>query len=110
MENRKTVTHTAGEALPAGTILLGRYRIDRLLGQGGFGITYVAQDLQLQRPVAVKELLCIQGPEPAHGLYLPRERGKHRPPAHALRAGGTDPDEAPGTGRPRMGFPPVQRK
>ena len=56
MENRKTVTHTAGEALPAGTILLGRYRIDRLLGQGGFGITYVAQDLQLQRPVAVKEL------------------------------------------------------
>lgn len=54
MENRKT--RTAGEALPAGDILLGRYRIDGLLGQGGFGITYVAQDLHLQRPVAVKEL------------------------------------------------------
>ena len=56
MENRKTATHTAGEALPAGTILLGRYRIDGPLGQGGFGITYVAQDLQLHRPVAIKEL------------------------------------------------------
>ena len=56
MEYKQTLTHTGGEALPAGTILLGRYRIDGLLGQGGFGITYVALDLQLQRPVALKEL------------------------------------------------------
>ena len=56
MENGRPVTHTSGEALPAGTILLGRYRIDRLLGQGGFGITYAASDLRTQSPVAVKEL------------------------------------------------------
>lgn len=49
-------THTSGEALNPGTILFGRYRIDRLLGQGGFGITYVALDLQTQTAVAVKEL------------------------------------------------------
>lgn len=45
-----------GEALTPGTILLGRYRINALLGQGGFGITYVADDLLTQSPVAVKEL------------------------------------------------------
>ena len=56
MENGRPVTHTSGEALPAGTILLGHYRIDRLLGQGGFGITYAASDLRTQSPVAVKEL------------------------------------------------------
>ncbi|MCH5221154.1 MAG: protein kinase [Muribaculaceae bacterium] len=31
------------------------YRIERILGQGGFGITYLATDLSLERFVAVKE-------------------------------------------------------
>ncbi len=31
------------------------YRIDRVLGGGGFGITYLAQDINLQLPVAIKE-------------------------------------------------------
>jgi serine/threonine protein kinase len=44
-------------ALPDGTTLAdGRYRIDGVLGRGGFGITYAATDLRLERPVAVKEL------------------------------------------------------
>lgn len=41
--------------LPAGTVLRGRYQIQRLLGQGGFGITYLGWDHQLGIPVAIKE-------------------------------------------------------
>ena len=41
--------------LPAGTILKEQYLIGRVLGQGGFGITYLGWDLYLDVPVAVKE-------------------------------------------------------
>jgi formylglycine-generating enzyme required for sulfatase activity/predicted Ser/Thr protein kinase len=42
--------------LPEGYVLLNRYRIEKVLGQGGFGITYLASDALLHRQVAVKEL------------------------------------------------------
>ena len=42
-------------ALPAGSILYGRYIIGKVLGQGGFGITYLAQDYQTKDYVAIKE-------------------------------------------------------
>ncbi|MCW5771266.1 MAG: serine/threonine protein kinase, partial [Rhodospirillaceae bacterium] len=43
-------------ALPVGTEIEG-YRVVSLLGAGGFGITYKAIDLLLDRPVAIKEYL-----------------------------------------------------
>ena len=43
-------------ALPAG-YMLEEYRIERMLGSGGFGITYLAHDTHLGKRVAVKEYL-----------------------------------------------------
>lgn len=42
-------------ALPIGTLLAGEYRIDGILGAGGFGITYRARDVKLDIDVAIKE-------------------------------------------------------
>ncbi len=49
-------------ALPAGTLLdHGKYRLERVLGQGGFGITYAATELLTNDRVAIKELFPNQG-------------------------------------------------
>ena len=42
-------------ALPIGTLLANEYRIDGILGAGGFGITYRAHDVKLDIDVAIKE-------------------------------------------------------
>ena len=42
-------------ALQNGTELAGDYRIDRVLGAGGFGITYLADEIALNRLVTIKE-------------------------------------------------------
>ena len=44
-------------ALPEKTILSGRYVVGRVLGKGGFGITYLCYDSKDEKKVAVKEYL-----------------------------------------------------
>lgn len=43
--------------VPIGAVLAGKYRIERVLGQGGMGVVIQATHLQLHQPVAVKFLL-----------------------------------------------------
>lgn len=42
-------------ALKPGTILNGTYLVGEMLGQGGFGITYIGFNLQAEQKVAIKE-------------------------------------------------------
>lgn len=48
MENAST------SALTTGDLLGGRYRILRVIGEGGFGRVYLAENVKLQRPCALK--------------------------------------------------------
>jgi serine/threonine protein kinase len=59
--------NTTHHELPSGTMLHNRYRIESVIGQGGFGITYKAVNLGLNQVVCIKELfaagICVRGPE-----------------------------------------------
>lgn len=57
MNNKNTPVFS--HALPAGFQLL-QYDIEKVLGQGGFGLTYLAHDRQLKRTVAIKECFVAE--------------------------------------------------
>ena len=46
----------AGNALPLGT-MLAEFELVRVLGEGGFGVVYLANDHSLRREVAIKEYM-----------------------------------------------------
>jgi serine/threonine-protein kinase len=43
--------------VPIGETLSGKYRIERILGEGGMGVVVAAHHLELDQPVAIKFLL-----------------------------------------------------
>ncbi len=55
MQQPNPASNTNLLALPEGTELVGDYRIQRVLGAGGFGITYLANEPALARLVTIKE-------------------------------------------------------
>lgn len=60
---RPPVRARVAEVLSVGTMLNGRYRVERVLGTGSFGRVYLAQDVnEVGSLVAVKELLAMEFP------------------------------------------------
>ena len=51
--------HRSLEILPAGVMLNQRYVVGKLLGKGGFGVTYLGFDDKLQTAVAIKEYFPV---------------------------------------------------
>lgn len=48
-------SHNDRHQLPVGASLAGRYMVGRVLGEGGFGITYIGWSLKQNKRVAIKE-------------------------------------------------------
>ncbi len=65
----------SGNALPAGH-RLHEYEIVRVIGVGGFGIVYLANDLQLRRTVALKEYMpeSLAARAADHGISVRSQR------------------------------------
>jgi formylglycine-generating enzyme required for sulfatase activity len=58
-------------ALPLGTLLHGKYHIGRILGKGGFGITYLAWFNQLNIPIVIKECFSSEGASRKGTIVVP---------------------------------------
>ena len=58
-------------ALEIGAVIGGKYRVEQVLGQGGFGITYLALDSELAHRVAIKELFVDGSTRKANNVIPP---------------------------------------
>ncbi|MGJ8622531.1 MAG: serine/threonine protein kinase [Yoonia sp.] len=62
-------------------LLGGKFKIDKQIGSGGFGITYLAKDIYLDRSVVIKECFpeafCLRFGQDVH-VRSPRYENQHR--------------------------------
>ncbi|HEY5831903.1 MAG TPA: serine/threonine-protein kinase, partial [Hyphomicrobiaceae bacterium] len=65
--------------LPVNSVLDGGYRIMRVVGSGGFGITYEAEDLNLGTMVAVKEYYPIEFGDRDATMSVRPKSERHKP-------------------------------
>src|SRR5436190_12149678 len=65
------------EILPPGTVLDGSYRIKGVVGSGGFGITYEADEVHLGTVVAVKEYYPLDFGERAGTMSVRPKSDRH---------------------------------
>lgn len=71
----------------SGMTVFSRYRLQRVLGRGGMGVVWLADDLKLERPVALKFLPSLIGLDPAAVKELKTEtrRGLELSHPHIVR-------------------------
>ena len=73
-EKTKLVFSALSEVLP-GTVLAGKYRLEKKIGSGGFGVVYRATHTELGRPIAAKILHPTAGGDPRLDLERFRLEG-----------------------------------
>jgi len=71
----------------SGMMAFNRYKLDRVLGRGGMGVVWLAEDTKLERPVALKFLPSLIGLDPAAVKELKTEtrRGLELSHPHIVR-------------------------
>lgn len=62
----------AGASLAHGTVIAGKYRVERPIGRGGMGLVYVARHLELGIQVAVK-VMASEAPSQVSAARFTRE-------------------------------------
>ena len=92
------MANQTSEGLAAGTILAGRYRVERQLGRGGMGSVYLVQHLHTEQQLALK---LLHDAVVTDEVALTRFRREARAPAriasdHVVQV--TDADVAPELG------------
>jgi len=95
-------TGAAGLEITPGSVIAGKYRIERVLGKGGMGVVLGAWHLHLDEPVAIK---VLRGELAADPVIVERFLREARATAkiksrHVVRV--TDADRLPSSGAPYL--------